>query len=67
MASLGLIRDWDTARRLILRKWDKIKAKELETIPAKFDEIIHVIQRHYSDPKPNIEADLKNLIDQIDR
>jgi hypothetical protein len=67
MASLGLIRDWDIARLLILRKWDKVKAKELEQTPAKFDEVVKVIRKHYDDPKPNIEADLRNLIDQIDR
>lgn len=68
MSNLGLIRDWDTARLLILKRWDKLKAQELEKAPARFDEIVNIIQKHYHDePKPNIESDLKNLIDQIDR
>lgn len=68
MEDLGLIRDWDTARLLILRRWDKLKPQELEKAPAQFDEIVKIIQKHYhQDPKPNIESDLKNLINQIDR
>ncbi|WP_068470291.1 hypothetical protein [Candidatus Protochlamydia phocaeensis] len=68
MSNLGFIRDWDTARLLILRRWDKLKPQELEKAPANFDEVVKIIQKHYhTDPKPNIESDLKNLIDQIDR
>jgi hypothetical protein len=66
MASLNLIRNWDIARPLILRRWDKLKAKELEYLPAKFDEVVKLIQKHYDEPKANIESELKNLIDQID-
>lgn len=68
MANLDFIRDWDTAKLLILRRWDKLKPEELENTSAKFDEVVKLIQKHYhQDPKPNIESDLKNLIDQIDR
>lgn len=68
MSNLGFIRDWDTARLLILKRWDKLKFQELENTPAKFDEVVKIIQKHYHhEPKPNIESDLKNLIDQIDR
>lgn len=68
MQSPGFIRDWDTARLLILRRWDKLKPQELEKAPANFDEVVKIIQKHYhGDPRPNIESDLKNLIDQIDR
>ncbi len=66
MVNLNHIRDWNIAKHLILRRWDKIKPQELERTPADFNEIVRLIQRHYDDPKPNIESDLKNLIDQID-
>ncbi len=68
MSNSAWIRDWDTARLLILRRWDKIKPQELEYAPALFGEVVKIIQKHYhDDPKPNIESDLRNLIDQIDR
>lgn len=66
MANPDLIRNWDMARPLILRRWDKLKAKELEYMPAKFDEVVKLIQKHYDEPKANIESDLLNLINQID-
>lgn len=66
MTNPNWIRDWDKARLLILRRWDKLKPQELEYAPAIYDEVVKIIQKHYPDePKSNIESDLRNLIGQI--
>lgn len=57
---------WEIMKPLMLAKWNRLKAKDLEGVQPVLSDLVEVVHKKYKDmPRQSIIEDLKNLGDQI--